>query len=231
MQHTPSHSLPPIVETARQLARPLALSLFLHALLIWNDAPNTSAPPSGNPPLLARLHQPAAAPAKIETPPSVASDTPKEAEDPSPTRPPTERSYPSQTAETASSPSEMTTQEGISTAPPAPITSASLYEYHLAISRAARQFRRYPEAALQAGWQGRVVIRLTVAADGTPHKLQLIGSSGHNVLDEAALEMLYLAAGHTQAPTSLQGRSFDIDLAINFNPEEFKADNPTGLPN
>jgi len=46
---------------------------------------------------------------------------------------------------------------------------------------------RYPRRARQQGLEGRVVIRLTVAADGTPARISILQSSGYAILDRAAV--------------------------------------------
>lgn len=45
----------------------------------------------------------------------------------------------------------------------------------------------YPSVALQSGHEGRVILRVTVRADGTVDRLQLETSSGYQSLDDAAL--------------------------------------------
>ena len=46
---------------------------------------------------------------------------------------------------------------------------------------------RYPRRARQQGIEGRVVIRLTVAADGTPARISVLQSSGYAILDHSAV--------------------------------------------
>ncbi len=46
---------------------------------------------------------------------------------------------------------------------------------------------RYPRRARQQGIEGRVVIRLTVAADGTPARISILQSSCYAILDRAAV--------------------------------------------
>jgi protein TonB len=45
----------------------------------------------------------------------------------------------------------------------------------------------YPERALRHGEQGRVMLRVSVSADGTPIEVELAETSGHPSLDTAAL--------------------------------------------
>lgn len=46
---------------------------------------------------------------------------------------------------------------------------------------------RYPEMALRQGWQGRVVLRVYVLANGRADTVEIRQSSGRKALDEAAL--------------------------------------------
>jgi protein TonB len=45
----------------------------------------------------------------------------------------------------------------------------------------------YPERALRRGEQGQVMLRVRVAADGTPAGVDLAETSGHESLDRAAV--------------------------------------------
>lgn len=51
----------------------------------------------------------------------------------------------------------------------------------------------YPTAALRAGWQGTTVLRVEVRANGTPGSVRVVESSGHTVLDKAAIEAVRTA--------------------------------------
>jgi protein TonB len=102
-------------------------------------------------------------------------------------------------------------------APRPAIDLHGLRQYHLALGRMAARFKRYPVQAREGGWEGRVALRLGISETGTPLGIVVIGSSGIQVLDQAALEMLRLAASHTPVPESLLGRAFTIDLAVDYN--------------
>ena len=45
----------------------------------------------------------------------------------------------------------------------------------------------YPAQAIQNGWEGTVVLRLHVGTDGSVEEVEVISSSGHTVLDDAAI--------------------------------------------
>lgn len=211
----------------RQLLYPLALSLGLHALVFWQN-PALSPPPASstarNGHLQAKMQPKPIISPTVEAP---AARQTESSETPAPARDVEERSYaptpPVQPA--AEQPTnEALAQEPLETTPIEPlrpgIDVGGLREYHMALGRMARQFRHYPLAAREAGAQGRVTMRLIVAETGVPASLSLLASSGFPKLDQAVLEMMHLAAGHTQVPDSLRGRAFNIDLAIDFNPDD-----------
>jgi protein TonB len=45
----------------------------------------------------------------------------------------------------------------------------------------------YPENARRNGWEGRVLVRVEVSADGRPISTAIAKSSGYGVLDQSAL--------------------------------------------
>jgi protein TonB len=46
----------------------------------------------------------------------------------------------------------------------------------------------YPPTAMRMGWQGRVVLNVEVLADGSCGQLNILQGSGHNMLDQAAMQ-------------------------------------------
>jgi protein TonB len=97
------------------------------------------------------------------------------------------------------------------------VDAGEVRAYRLALARAARSHRRYPPAAIDAGWTGATELRISVASgfDATP-EIHLKKSSGHSSLDAAALEMIRLAASATPVPASLRKQDFAVDLPIVF---------------
>jgi protein TonB len=93
-----------------------------------------------------------------------------------------------------------------------------LRSYRLALAREAGRHKRYPAAAIEAGWGGTVELRLSIVAGGVPGQtIELAKSSGHALLDEAALDMLRRAAPITPLPSVLEGRSFAVSLPVVFD--------------
>jgi protein TonB len=89
--------------------------------------------------------------------------------------------------------------------------------YRLAVASQARRFKRYPAQALASGWEGSADVRLEVGGDGRAQAATLSRSSGHDLLDRAALAMIDAGAERARVPESLRGRAFAIVLPVVFN--------------
>ncbi len=62
--------------------------------------------------------------------------------------------------------------------------------------------KHYPKEARRKGWEGRVVLKLTIADDGAVSSVEIHTSSGYASLDRAALKMMR-AARYTHGPAEL----------------------------
>lgn len=100
------------------------------------------------------------------------------------------------------------------------VDAAGLRQYRLALAGELKRHRRYPETARRAGWMGTSEVRVAIDAAGAAPRAELNRSSGHAVLDEAAMQMLRLAAPRIELPDSLRGRSFAVLLPVVFEIED-----------
>lgn len=89
-------------------------------------------------------------------------------------------------------------------------------EYRLNLSREARKFKRYPLAAREQGWEGVVVVAVSIPLVSSPPVVSLERSSGYDELDRQALEMMQTAARQAVLPLAMQGRRFGISLPIEY---------------
>jgi periplasmic protein TonB len=100
--------------------------------------------------------------------------------------------------------------------PPAPAQAApeigTLAQYRLQLITAARNFKRYPRPALDNNWEGDVVVRMAMGANGRLAALTIQSSSGYAVLDQQALEMFRKASSVVQVPPALRGKEFALEL-------------------
>jgi protein TonB len=92
--------------------------------------------------------------------------------------------------------------------------AAGLRQFRLALATEARRFRRYPDAARREGLAGTAEVRIAVLPGA--QYAELSRSSGHALLDAAALDMLQQATTRTQLPESLRGRRFVVFLPVVF---------------
>jgi len=227
------------------IARALALSLVLHALLLSQSAPWGSGVWSqrgfaaGGSAIDANLRGMIAAPVVT---PAVAARSPVAAAQPSPGKPlpsaalQREQASPaiasahiarSQTdtaVERFPARDEALPMAGAVAAParaPAPsdgeaVDAGDLRQYRLSLAIESRRFKRFPQEALEQRWSGTAQVRIAIAASGAPQSVQLLNSSGHEVLDAAALEMTHKAALNAVVPASLHGRPFSVPVLVEF---------------
>ena len=95
--------------------------------------------------------------------------------------------------------------------------AGTLDKYRLALIGVARRYKRYPSQAMEKGWQGRVEVRLIIGANGFTQSLSIRKSSGYEILDKQALDIVIKAKPLTPIPASLRGRQFTIDIPIIFD--------------
>lgn len=100
------------------------------------------------------------------------------------------------------------------------LDAGTLAQYRLAIISAAKLYKRYPRAALDNNWQGKVEIRMAIGANGAIAGLSVRTSAGHAVLDQQALEMIERAKAMSPIPPALRGREFVVDIPVIFSLRE-----------
>jgi len=231
---------------ARRLRYAIAASVFLHILVLWSGAVRVltkDTPPVLNATLLPSPQRPIEPVATAKPPPPAVSPAPT-FEKPAPT--PRQRVLeqasqdlvPPVTAPAVPpiKPIPATDETAVALAPPsvtAPagavsgvlITEASasgevvdgLRGYRLAVASQARRFKRYPAQAMASGWEGSADIRVEVGGDGRPRTATVVRSSGHDLLDRAALAMIDAGALRARLPESLRGKAFAVVLPVVFN--------------
>jgi protein TonB len=101
--------------------------------------------------------------------------------------------------------------EPVPAAQPGPDPGA-LDRYQRQLVTVAARFKRYPRSAIDNNWEGAVVVRMTIGADGRIAALGVSSSSGHEVLDRQALDMFRTAKPFVQLPPELAGREFELEL-------------------
>jgi protein TonB len=74
----------------------------------------------------------------------------------------------------------------------------------------------YPAAALRRGVQGRVVLRIRVAPDGTPTDVRVLSSSHSDLLDNAAADAVRNCHHFPIASQAGQRVAYDVDAPYTF---------------
>ncbi|MFW5432005.1 MAG: energy transducer TonB [Methylophilaceae bacterium] len=167
-------------------------------------------------------------PIDIPEPPKPKLPKPIKKEAPTPIEPPAEITPPPMVEEViAVQPSVESTPEVIVPEPepvePPPPPQPSLADKELALSaygsqlgHAIAKHKSYPKLAQRRGWQGAVLLDLKVDSNGNVLSAVVSKSSGHDVLDRRALEMVKKASPFPAPPAALQGSSFNISVPVVF---------------
>jgi protein TonB len=221
----------------------VALSLLLHAVLLFGlpDSRESQRIRVEPAPIVARLMERQPAPAVVATSPPI---PPAAAQRPEPRQIPTRVPVPNPEAlniapQAAPQPAPM--------APAAPVASESagepaagpvakteaqtaasalaaeapdagtLAQYRLQLISAAKRYKRYPRVAMDNNWEGDVVVRMVIDADGMIASASVKTGSGHEVLDSQALEMFKRAKPLVPIPSALRGKEFIIELRAIYN--------------
>jgi protein TonB len=219
----------------------LLASIVLHAFLLAFKWPQLGEalkhPVEVLAPIVARLmaQPPPAPPAPVPAPPVekpvAAAPAPKPTPQPRPeAKPaPAPRQEPQRIAEPAPAPAPtpapapappvaaVKPQPAAPVLPAVPDTAALIAQYRAALLAEAGRHKRYPLVALDNGWEGEVVVRMAIAADGSVAALDVKSSSGHAALDRQAVEMFRKARAEVPLPEALRGRRFSLELRAVYN--------------
>jgi protein TonB len=236
-----------LAEQNRTFGYAAAASVALHgAVLLMNAPPMREAlVPPPEPPLIARLAEPAPPPrVEPETPPApppapapapqkrVAKTKPKPKPAPRPSEPvAAPESEPQLEAKTMDSPAETDSTQSeapapaaappvatIAPSPPAaPDPGEALARFRQQLVDLAVRYKRYPRVALDNGWTGDVQVRIDMAPSGAVSAVTVRTSSGYEILDAQALEMFRKAAPQVAVPAALRGKAFSVDVRAIYN--------------
>ena len=161
-----------------RLAYALALSVSLHAVLLFAGAVDSAAPPAPAP-LEVRLRLPPAPPAEALLKDTLASEDATKEKTPASKPPPPAPTPPSSLATQQPAPADSARMK--SQASPTPVRELRAAQKKLA------QHQYYPPAAIAAGIEGEVRLLITLAADGSVADVDVAAGSGHAILDQAAV--------------------------------------------
>lgn len=84
---------------------------------------------------------------------------------------------------------------------------------------AISKHKKYPKIAAMRNWQGEAVVELELDGNGKLKSKKIVQSSGHEVLDKQALEMVEKALPFPPPPEALRGTNFTITVPVPFKLE------------
>jgi protein TonB len=88
--------------------------------------------------------------------------------------------------------------------------------YGRELAGAVAAHRRYPRMALLRQWQGTVMLQLAFAGDGRLSAVRVLSSSGYEILDKQAVDMVRDTTPLPQLPSALAGRPLAVDIPVVF---------------
>jgi protein TonB len=94
--------------------------------------------------------------------------------------------------------------------------NSALELYRALLMQTGSKLRIYPEDALRRGQTGRVIVHLSIGADGKLESEELLQSSGYPALDRSALDMLARAVPLTEIPAALHNIAFEMAFIVKF---------------
>ncbi len=98
-----------------------------------------------------------------------------------------------------------------------PSDPSILKDFLRTISRKIEKSKRYPGWAMDAGLEGKVLVRFTISRDGgLSENPQLVRSSGAEILDNAAIAAIKRAAPFPALPDSLSRDWLQVELPMDF---------------
>ena len=100
------------------------------------------------------------------------------------------------------------------------VSADDVRRYRVSLASAARRFKRYPALARERGWEGTVEVAIRFASALPAPDVVVVRSSGHDLLDEQAVQMMAQAARTTTLPDGLRGRDLEIPLPVKFSLDE-----------
>jgi protein TonB len=89
------------------------------------------------------------------------------------------------------------------------------YYLHL-VKQKIEENKRYPLSARRSTIEGLVGLKFVILRDGRAKDVQIIQSSQHNILDEAALEAVKRANPFPPFPEEIEGSLLTVEVPIHF---------------
>lgn len=225
---TPPAALPTLMASLRQIVvadtqAPAARPLPAAAAPVPKARQSSSAMVSRSVPSIARAAEPTRQNALAVSGASARTEAAPSAALPLPRLPAATEALAQATASPAASPTVSGAAAASASAAPAaaaprenrsPADLLAAYRARLGQLFAGRQ--EYPRMAALRGWEGEVLLRLTVARKGNLIAVQLDRSSGFEVLDRSALAFVEALAGLPPLPEALEANEIQVVVPVHY---------------
>lgn len=97
---------------------------------------------------------------------------------------------------------------------------AQLERYGRSLSSLLARQQNYPRIAALRGWEGEVQLRVTIARKGNIVATQIVRSSGFEVLDQNAVQLVTAAGPLPRPPEHLQNREIQVIVPVHYKLEK-----------
>ena len=97
---------------------------------------------------------------------------------------------------------------------------AQLERYGRSLSSLLARQQNYPRIAALRGWEGEVQLRVTIARKGNIVATQIVRSSGFEVLDQNAVQLVTSAGPLPRPPEHLQNREIQVIVPVHYKLEK-----------
>jgi len=102
------------------------------------------------------------------------------------------------------------------TTPGVNVTDDVLQRFAEAVRRKIESRKKYPVAAQRIGIEGRTGIKMTILKDGRLEKVEIVKSSGYEILDRAALQSILDAAPFPPIPEEMKQDEIQMSIHLVF---------------
>lgn len=89
-------------------------------------------------------------------------------------------------------------------------------DYSNLLANAIAKYKQYPKLAQMRGWQGIVIVELELSPSGSILSMLIKKSSGYEILDSEAMQMIQRASPLPQPPETLRTKNFTVLVPISF---------------
>lgn len=95
-------------------------------------------------------------------------------------------------------------------------TNYKYISYFIGVRKAIELTWVYPSAAVRSGLQGEVRLEFKIEKDGRMTKIRILNSSGYEVLDNAIVEAIRLAAPFAPLPKSMAKNDLVVTATFRY---------------